>query len=65
MLQISPQNVKRVSACAERLQITLAPSLRDALKEAFPFAGADCDALTESVSEKFGARTHYTAHFRY
>ena len=59
ILQISPQTVKtRLLRARRRLQATLAPSLHDTLKGAFPFAGADCDALTESVLEKFGAGTH-------
>jgi RNA polymerase sigma-70 factor, ECF subfamily len=59
VLQISPQTVKtRLLRARRRLQATLAPNLRDALKGTFPFAGADCDALTESVLEKFGAGTH-------
>jgi RNA polymerase sigma-70 factor (ECF subfamily) len=54
VLQISPQTVKtRLLRARRRLQATLAPSLQDALKDAFPFAGADCDALTERVLVKF------------
>jgi RNA polymerase sigma-70 factor (ECF subfamily) len=41
-----------------RLQATLAPSLKDALKGAFPFAGAECDALTERVLATFVSGTH-------
>jgi RNA polymerase sigma-70 factor, ECF subfamily len=59
VLQISPQTVKtRLLRARRRLQATLAPSLQDALKGAFPFAGADCDALTERVLTKFGAGAH-------
>jgi RNA polymerase sigma-70 factor (ECF subfamily) len=35
------------------LQQELDPDLREALRGAFPFAGADCDALTERVLAKF------------
>jgi RNA polymerase sigma-70 factor (ECF subfamily) len=56
VLQISPQTVKtRLFRARKRLQATLAPSLYDALKGAFPFAGADCDALTERVLAEFMA----------
>jgi len=59
ILQISPQTVKtRLLRARRRLQATLAPSLHDTLKGVFPFAGADCDALTERVLAKFGAGTH-------
>jgi len=59
ILQISPQTVKtRLLRARRRLQVTLAPSLHDTLKGAFPFAGADCDTLTERVLTKFGAGTH-------
>jgi len=59
ILQISPQTVKtRLLRARRRLQATLAPSLQDVLKGAFPFAGADCDALTERVLTKFGVGTH-------
>src|SRR5262245_42126035 len=54
VLQISPQTVKtRLLRARRRLQATLAPSLQDALKDTFPFAGAACDALTERVLVKF------------
>jgi RNA polymerase sigma-70 factor, ECF subfamily len=57
-LQILPQTVKtRLLRARRRLQATLAPSLQDALKDAFPFAGADCDALAERVLAKFSACT--------
>jgi RNA polymerase sigma-70 factor (ECF subfamily) len=59
VLEISPQTVKtRLLRARRRLQATLAPSLQDALKGAFPFAGAACDALTERVLAKFAAGTH-------
>ena len=58
VLQILPQTVKtRLLRARRRLQATLEPSLQDALKGAFPFAGTDCEALTERVLEKFGADT--------
>jgi RNA polymerase sigma-70 factor (ECF subfamily) len=54
VLQILPQTVKtRLLRARRRLQATLEPSLQDALKGAFPFAGTDCEALTERVLEKF------------
>ena len=50
VLQILPQTVKtRLLRARRRLQATLEPSLQDALKGAFPFAGTDCEALTEHV----------------
>jgi RNA polymerase sigma-70 factor (ECF subfamily) len=59
VLQISPQTVKtRLLRARRRLQATLAPSLKDALKGAFPFAGAECDALTERVLATFVSGTH-------
>ena len=58
VLQILPQTVKtRLLRARRRLQATLEPSLQDALKGAFPFAGTDCEALTERVLEKFGVDT--------
>jgi RNA polymerase sigma-70 factor (ECF subfamily) len=36
-----------------RLQCELDPELRDALRGTFPFAGRDCDELTERVLAKF------------
>ncbi len=49
-LQISPQTVKtRLLRARRRLQAALAPTLQDALRGAFPFAGAACEALTERV----------------
>ena len=54
VLQISPQTVKtRLLRARRRMQATLTPTVQDALKDAFPFAGADCNALTERVLVKF------------
>ena len=36
-----------------RLQEDLAPELRSALTGTFPFAGADCEKLTEQVVSAF------------
>jgi RNA polymerase sigma-70 factor (ECF subfamily) len=36
-----------------RLQQALAPEVKDALNGTFPFAGADCEALTERVVKAF------------
>jgi RNA polymerase sigma-70 factor (ECF subfamily) len=53
-LQIAPETVKtRLLRARRRLQQELDPDLREALRGAFPFAGADCDALTERVLAKF------------
>jgi RNA polymerase sigma-70 factor, ECF subfamily len=50
VLQIPQQTVKtRLLRARRRLQVALAPSLQDALRGAFPFAGKDCEALTERV----------------
>src|SRR5262249_26027644 len=44
------QTVKtRLLRARRRLQVALAPSLQDALRGAFPFAGKDCEALTQRV----------------
>jgi RNA polymerase sigma-70 factor (ECF subfamily) len=49
-LQLPKETVKtRALRARRRLQDALDPDLRDALRGAFPFAGADCDALTERV----------------
>jgi RNA polymerase sigma-70 factor (ECF subfamily) len=49
-LQIPPQTVKtRLLRARRRLQAALAPTLQDALRGAFPFAGEACEALTERV----------------
>lgn len=50
LLDISPATVKtRCLRARRRLQQLLAPELRSALTGSFPFAGADCRALTERV----------------
>lgn len=49
-LGIPPATVKtRFHRARQRLQQTLAPEVRLALTGAFPFAGADCAAMTERV----------------
>jgi RNA polymerase sigma-70 factor (ECF subfamily) len=49
-LQIPPQTVKtRLHRARRRLQAALAPTLQDALRGAFPFAGEACETLTEKV----------------
>ena len=56
-LQIPEETVKtRLFRARGLLQKELAPELRGALSEAFTFAGADCEALTETVlaRSKFG-----------
>jgi RNA polymerase sigma-70 factor (ECF subfamily) len=53
-LDISPPTVKsRHHRARRRLQIELGPELRTALIGTFPFAGADCKALTDSVLRVF------------
>ena len=53
-LQIPKETVKtRLLRARRRLQKELDPELRDALHDTFPFAGRDCDALTERVIAKF------------
>lgn len=50
LLDISPATVKtRCLRARRRLQQLLAPELRSALTGSFPFAGADCRALTGRV----------------
>jgi RNA polymerase sigma-70 factor, ECF subfamily len=52
-LQIPKETVKtRLFRARRLLQKELDPELRNALSEAFPFAGADCEALTERVVTK-------------
>ena len=54
-LQISPQTVKtRLMRARRRLQKTLTPTLQDALRGAFPFAGKACDAMTQRVLINLG-----------
>jgi RNA polymerase sigma-70 factor (ECF subfamily) len=49
-LGIAPATVKtRLFRARRRLQEELAPELKGALTGAFPFAGADCEAMTERV----------------
>lgn len=49
-LGILPATVKtRLLRARRRLQSTLAPEVRTALEGSFPFAGADCAALTDRV----------------
>ena len=53
-LQIPPQTIKtRLLRARRRLQIVLAPTLQDALRGAFPFAGEACEALTERVLTRY------------
>lgn len=56
-LQVPPATVKtRLFRARRRLQQELDPELREALRGAFPFAGADCDRLTAGVVAKFLGR---------
>jgi RNA polymerase sigma-70 factor (ECF subfamily) len=49
-LDLQPATVKtRLLRARRKLQEALAPEVRNALEGAFPFAGADCEALTERV----------------
>jgi RNA polymerase sigma-70 factor, ECF subfamily len=53
-LQIPEETVKtRLFRARRRLQKELDPELRGALSETFPFAGADCEALTNWVITRF------------
>jgi RNA polymerase sigma-70 factor (ECF subfamily) len=53
-LGILPATVKtRHLRARRRLQQDLAPEVRDALTGSFPFAGADCEAMTERVVRAF------------
>lgn len=57
-LQIPKETVKtRLLRARRRLQQELDPELREALHDTFPFAGRDCDALTERVVTKFLAKS--------
>lgn len=50
VLDLPPATVKtRFLRARRKLQETLAPEVRGALDGAFPFAGADCAAMTERV----------------
>lgn len=54
VLDIPKATVKtRALRARVRLQEKLDPDLREALSGVFPFAGADCDALTERVMTAF------------
>jgi len=53
-LQIPTGTVKtRLLRSRRRLQRELDPEIREALRDTFPFAGRDCDALTGRVLAKF------------
>jgi len=53
-LQIQAGTVKtRLLRSRRILQRELDPEIREALRDTFPFAGRDCDALTERVLAKF------------
>ena len=53
-LQIPEATVKtRLFRACRRLQKELDPELCAALSETFPFAGADCEALTNWVTTHF------------
>jgi RNA polymerase sigma-70 factor (ECF subfamily) len=54
VLQIPEETVKtRLFRARRRLQKELDPELCGALSETFPFAGADCEAMTERVLTSF------------
>lgn len=57
-LQIPEETVKtRLFRARRRLQKELDPELCGALSETFPFAGADCEALTNRVLASFSKST--------
>jgi len=57
-LQIPVETVKtRLFRARRRLQKELDPELCNALSETFPFAGADCEAMTERVLTNFNKLT--------
>jgi len=57
-LQIPLETVKtRLFRARRRLQKELDPELCNALSETFPFAGADCEAMTERVLTYFSKLT--------
>ena len=57
VLQVPKETVKtRLLRARRRLQQELDPELREALLGAFPFAGADCDRLTERVLANLRSR---------
>src|SRR3546814_16023794 len=54
MLDLNPATVKtRHLRARRRLRAALAPEVQDMLSGSFPFAGADCEALTERVVAAF------------
>ena len=54
-LGIPPATVKtRLLRARRRLQDSLAPDVHSALAGAFPFAGADCEAMTARVLNALG-----------
>lgn len=54
ILQIPEETVKtRLFRARKRLQKELDPELCSALSEIFPFAGADCERITEQVVARF------------
>jgi len=56
ILKLPKNTVKtRLLRARRLLQKELDPELHEALRGTFPFAGADCDALTARVLEKFQA----------
>jgi RNA polymerase sigma-70 factor, ECF subfamily len=56
-LQIPTGTVKtRLMRSRHRLQRELDPEIREALRDTFPFAGKDCDAMTERVLVKLLSR---------
>ena len=53
-VQIPPATVKtRLLRARRRLQAVLAPTLKDALRGAFPFAGEACETLTKRVLDRY------------
>lgn len=55
VLGIPAATVKtRLMRAKRRLQVALAPEVHEALTGTFPFAGADCAALTERVMARLG-----------
>jgi len=53
-LGVPPATIKtRLLRARRRLQNDLDPELRTALQGTFPFAGVDCEALTERVLQRF------------
>jgi RNA polymerase sigma-70 factor (ECF subfamily) len=56
-LGLLPATVKtRLLRARRKLQDALAPEVRSALSGTFPFAGADCEALTARVLARLGIR---------